>query len=149
MNTSSMTAQEYLANLPADRREVIAAARELILANLPQGYREIAGPSGLQYVIPLERYPDTYNRQPLPYLMLAAYKSYNTLYLMGVYGQPGREEQLRDAFTKAGKKFDMGKSCLHFKKLEDLALDAVAAEIASVPAEAFIAFYERARKKQI
>lgn len=99
----------------------------------------------LCYGIPLERDPDTYNGQPLGYVSLAAQKNDYALYLMGAYMDPAQAEALRDAFAKAGKKFDMGKSCLRFKKPEDLALDAVAKLIASTPPEKFIAMYESSR----
>ncbi len=87
----AISPEEYLNSLPEERRREVAAMRELVLKNLPQGYEEICGRSGLQYVIPLERFPKTYNKQPLTYLMLAGHKNYNTLYMMGVYGRPGRE----------------------------------------------------------
>lgn len=132
----------YLAELPPERRAVVAAMRELVLAKLPAGYREAVGWGMISYGVPLERYPDTYNRQPLCYLALAAQKSHYALYLMAVYQDAKLEAELRGAFERAGKKLDMGKSCIRFKKLEDLPLAAIGEIIASVSPEAFIARYE-------
>ena len=135
----------YLAELPPERRMVVAAVREVVLANLPAGYRETVGWGMLSYGIPLERYPDTYNHQPLCYLALAAQKNHYALYLMAVYQDAKLEAELRGAFEQAGKKLDMGKSCIRFKKLEDLPLEAIGEMIASVPPETFIASYERVK----
>jgi uncharacterized protein YdhG (YjbR/CyaY superfamily) len=141
---------EYLNELPEDRRAVIAELRKLIRKNLPKGYDEAVNFGMLCYQIPLERYPDTYNKQPLGYVALASQKNYYALYLMGAYMDPKQEAALKDAFAKAGRKMDMGKSCLRFRKLEDLPLDGVAKVIASTPPEKFIEMYEKnrpARKK--
>ena len=95
--------------------------------------------------IPLERYADTYNGKPLGYVGLAARKNFHTLYLMGAYGDPKQRKRLEDAFRKSGKKMDMGKSCLHFRKADDLPLDAIGEIIASTPPEKMIAMYEASR----
>ena len=87
----------------------------------------------ISYGIPLERYPDTYNKQPLGYAGLAAQKNFNTLYLLGAYSDPKQRKALEDAFKKSGKKMDMGKSCLHFRKADDLPLDAIGEIIGSTP----------------
>lgn len=97
------------------------------------------------WVIPLEHYPDTYNRQPLSYAGLAAQKQHNSLYLNCIYASKERAERLKTAFAAAGKKLDMGKSCIRFKRVDDLALDAVGEEIASTTPEQFIRIYEEAR----
>jgi hypothetical protein len=99
----------------------------------------------LCYQIPLDRYPDTYNGQPLGYVALASQKNYCALYLMGAYMDPAQTAALKDAFKKAGKKMDMGKSCLRFRKPDDLPLDAVAKVIAAMPPEKFIAMVEANR----
>jgi hypothetical protein len=99
------------------------------------------------YGIPLARYPNTYNGQPLSYVALAAQKGHFSLYLMGVYGDPAREAWIRDAFREAGKKLDMGKSCLRFRRLEDLPLESIGELVASVPPEELIAIYEKGRAR--
>jgi hypothetical protein len=144
-SSKAATAEEYLQELPEDRRAVVSAVRDVVLRNLPRGYREMMGFGMITWGIPLEDYPDTYNGQPLGYAALAAQKNYYALYLMSPYMDPEQEQRLRDEFKKAGKKLDMGKSCLRFKKLEDLPLDVVGRVIASTPPKEYIAQYEAAR----
>ncbi len=141
------TPQEYLLSLPEDRRAVIAAVRDLILANLPSGYVETMNWGMLSYEIPLSTYPNTYNGQPLSYIGLAAQKNNYALYLMAVYANPLLLQHLQDAYTRANKKLDMGKSCLRFKKLEDLLQPVIAETIAAVPVEKYIEVYEKSRVK--
>ena len=145
--STASTPEEYLAELPADRRATLAAVRELVNRNIADGFVEAMAFGMIGWGVPLERYPDTYNGQPLAYVGLAAQKNYNALYLMGVYGRPEQEERLRSAFEAAGKKMDMGKSCLRFRALEDLPLDALAETVASMTPDDLIAQYERARAR--
>jgi hypothetical protein len=142
MKSSALTVNDYLAELPEDRRAVIDAVRAVVLKNLPKGYRESMNCGMISYEVPLERFPTTYNGQPLMYAALAAQKSFFALYLMCVYGDADRARWLAGEFKKAGKKLDMGKSCLRFKKLEDLPLPAIGKLVASVPVAKFIAAYE-------
>lgn len=148
VQSKAKTVQEYLAGLPADRREAIAAVRKVILENLPPGYEETMNWGMICYEIPLRRYPDTYNGQPLGCAALASQKQYMAVYLMSVYGDPKAAAAFKAAYKKAGKKLDMGKSCVRFKKLEDLCLEAVARAIASTPVEKLIAAAEKARSKK-
>jgi hypothetical protein len=141
------TVKEYLDALPEERREVVSGMRDLVRRSLPAGYRETFAWGMITYVIPLERYPKTYNGQPLSIVALAAQKNYYSLYLMGVYGNPERENWLRDEARKAGKKLDMGKSCVRFRSLADLPLEAIAHVIASITPEQYISFYESVRRK--
>jgi hypothetical protein len=145
--SNAATVQEYLDELPEDRRAVISAVRDVILQNLPEGYQECLSFGMIGYVLPLERYPDTYNGQPLAYVGLAAQKNYYAVYLTCVYQDPGKEAWLRNAFQKAGRKLDMGKSCVRFKKLQDLPLDVIGQAVAGTPPEVFIASYEAARSR--
>ncbi len=141
-----MTVQKYLDELPENRRAVVEAVREMILHNLPEGYRESFNWGMITYEVPLERYPKTYNGQPLAYLSLAAQKNHYALYLNGVYQDPEQEARLREGFKKAGKKLDLGKSCLRFKKLDDLPMNVLAELVAGTPPSAFIAQYEASRQ---
>jgi len=131
VSSSATTATGYLESLPPERRETVAAVRKLIRANLPKGYRETMGLG--------------YNGKPLMYVALAAQKNNYSLYLTCAYMDEARSERLREAFARAGKKIDMGKSCIRFKSLDDLELDAIAAEIASTSPEDFIVRYEASR----
>jgi hypothetical protein len=137
--------EQYLAELPEERRAVVAAVRDTILRNLPDGYRESMSGGMLTYEIPLERYPDTYNRKPLAYAALAAQKNGYSLYLTCVYMDAEQERRLRDAFAAAGKKPDIGKSCVRFRRLDDLPLEAIGGILAATPPEQFIARYEASR----
>jgi hypothetical protein len=145
--SQAATVEEYLRELPEERRAVVAAVREVILGNLPEGYREAMNWGVISYEVPLERYPTTYNGQPLTYAALAAQKNHFALYLMCVYGNAEREGRLREEFRKAGKKLDMGKACVRFRKLDDLPLDVIGRVIAATPPEAYIAGYEASRRR--
>jgi uncharacterized protein YdhG (YjbR/CyaY superfamily) len=138
---------EYLQSLPEERRAVVAAVREVILRNLPEGYRESMNWGLISYGVPLERYPNTYNKQPLCYAALAAQKNHYAVYLMTVYGSAEREAWFREEYRKAGKKLDMGKSCVRFRKLDDLPLELIGRVIAATPPEKFIALYEASRTR--
>ena len=140
-----MTPDEYLAKQPLEARAALATVREVILSRLPNGYEEIVNGGVLAYVVPLSRYPKTYNKQPLWYVALGGKKSYNSLHLMPVYMNPASEQRLRDGFAAAGKKLDMGKACVHFKRADDLALDVIGDLVASLPPEKWIALYEASR----
>jgi len=142
-SSKAATVEEYLAEFPVDRREVIAAVRKVVLKNLPKGYREGMNFGMIAYEIPLERYPVTYNKQPLMYAALAAQKNYYAVYLMSIYGTPERERKFREAYTATGEKLDCGKACVRFKTLENLPLDVIGQEIASVSVESYITFYEK------
>ncbi len=139
------TVKQYLDSLPADRRKALAAVRAVIRKNLPKGFRESMQHGMIGYGIPLSRYPNTYNGQPLGIAALASQKRHMSLYLMGVYGNREVESWFRKAFAAAGKKLDMGKSCVRFKSLDDLPLDVVGQTIAKVGVDDFIAIYEAAR----
>lgn len=144
-SSKAATAEAYLQELPEERRAVVSAVREMVLEHLPAGYRESMNWGVITYEVPLERYPNTYNGQPLLYLGLSAQKNYYALYLTCVYQDPEQQAWLEAAFARAGKRLQMGKSCLRFKKLDDLPLDALGELIARTPPAAFIVQYEQAR----
>jgi len=145
VSSRAATVADYLAELPDDRRAELERVRDVVNAALPDGYREGMGYGMIGWVIPLERYPETYNKQPLAYAGLAAQKNYNSLYLNCVYASKERAERLKSAFAAAGKRLDMGKSCIRFRRADELALDAIRDEIASVPPDEFIKLYDEAR----
>jgi len=136
---------EYLKSLPDDRRKAIAAVRKVILENLPKGFEESIGWGAITYEVPLKTLPDTYNGQPLCIAALASQKNHMALYLMGVYGDEGVHERFREEFKASGKKLDMGKACVRFKKLEDLPLDVIGKTISRVTLEKFVEAYRRSR----
>jgi len=148
VQSKATTVKDYLRELPADRRAIISAVRDVIVRNLPAGYRETINWGVIAYEIPLERFPDTYNGQPLSYVCLASQKNHCAIYLMCVYGNAKKEAWLRNEFKKAGKKLDMGKACVRFRKLEDLPLDAIGKLVSEVTPEQYIARYEKIRGKK-
>jgi hypothetical protein len=139
------TVKEYLKSLPEDRREIISAVRDVIVRNLPDGYRESINWGVIAYEISLERFPDTYNGQPLSYVCLASQKNHCALYLMCAYGDPKKLAWLKNEFKKAGKKLNMGKACLRFKKLDDLPLEAIGKLVGEITPEQYISWYEKHR----
>jgi uncharacterized protein YdhG (YjbR/CyaY superfamily) len=145
--SKAATVAQYLAELPPERRKAISAVRKVIKANLPAGFKETMGYGMINYVIPLTRYPDTYNGQPLCYAALASQKNFCSVYLMGVYGDPRRAAWFKDGFKRAGKKLDAGKSCVHFNQADDLPLELIGEVIGGISVEAYIRNYEASRAR--
>jgi hypothetical protein len=144
--TSLQTVAQYLRSLDPERREILSAVRKVVNDNLPEGYVEGVTYGIIAWSIPLSTFPGTYNGQPLCCAALAANKNYNTLHLMGAYGDSKQKAFLREEFRKRGKKFDMGQACLRFRTLDDLPLDVIGAVIQRTPAQALIAMHEAAHR---
>lgn len=147
VKSNADTPEAYIAGLSQERQKAIGAVREVVLDNLPEGYEERMQHGMIYYHIPLERYPNTYNKQPLGIAALASQKNYMSLYLMGVYSDSDTKRWLEECFAEKGKKLDMGKSCVRFKKLDDLPLEVIGKAISRVPPEKFIERYEAARAR--
>jgi len=145
VSSRARTVKTYLNDLPADRRAVVSKLRSVIRRRLPAGYQEAMNWGMIAYQVPLERYPETYNGEPLLYAAIAAQKRHYSLYLTSVYQQNALEKRLHAAFDRAGKKLDMGKSCIRFKAIEDLPLDAIGEIVGSVSVDQFVKNYEKAR----
>jgi hypothetical protein len=145
MQSKATTVQQYLAELPADRRSALQSVRAVILKNLDPLYEEGMQYGMIGYYVPHRVYPAGYHcdpKQPLPFVALASQKNYMAFYLGCLYGDDEHDRWFLEAWARSGKKLDMGKSCLRFKKLEDLALDVIGASIRRVPALTFIQHYE-------
>lgn len=142
MRSNASTVEEYLSDLPDDRREAIEAVREVILANLPEGYVESMNWGMIAYEVPLETYPHTYNEQPLSFAALASQKNHMAVYLTGIYISDEAREAFETAYRATGKRYDVGKSCVRFRKLEDLPLDLIGETIAGLPVDRLIARVE-------
>lgn len=145
MQSKAKSAAEYLAELPPDRREAIRAVRDVILKNLGEGFAEGMQYGMICYSVPHSVYPPGYHcdpRQPLPFVGLASQKGYMSLYLSFVYGSPKEEAAFRARWARSGKKLDMGKSCIRFKRTEDLCLDLIGEYIAGFTAASYISRYE-------
>ena len=152
MQSKATTVAEYLKLLPDDRRAAIESVRKVILKNLGKDYEEGMQYGVIGYYVPHKVFPAGYHcdpKQPLPFAALASQKNYMSLYLMGTYCgcfEPGAGETqdarwFRDAWAKTGKKLDMGKACVRFRKLEDVALDVVGEAIKRLPAKEYVARY--------
>ena len=145
MQSKATTVERYLAELPDDRREAISAIRAVILKNLPKGCAEGMQYGMIGYCVPHSVYPAGYHcdpKQPLPFASLASQKNHMALYLMNIYGDERHHAWFTKAWTDTGKKLDMGKSCVRFRKLEDVPLAVVGEAIRRVPVKEFIATYE-------
>ena len=148
VRSNAATVEEYLNELAPDRREHIEAVRNVVLDNLPEGYAESMNWGMISWEIPLDRYPKTYNNQPLMYAALASQKNYMSLYLMCVYTHDGTQTEFERRFKASGKKLKMGKSCVRFKTTDDLPMDLIADTVASTSVDDYIKSYEAARKKK-
>ena len=144
-STTAQSPDEYIAALPPDRREAISAVRDVIRQNLPDGFEEGMEFGMISYHVPLERFPDTYNRRPLGLAALASQKNHMALYLNNVYGDRGTEAWFRQRYAASGKRLDMGKSCVRFRRLEDLPLEVIGETIARTELEDYVAHYRAAR----
>lgn len=149
MQSQAKTVAEYLAELPEDRRRMIEAVRQVMLQNLDKDYEEGMQYGMIGYYVPHRVYPAGYHcdpKQPLPFAGLASQKNHVSVYLMSVYA--GEETWFRQAWAKTGKKLDMGKCCVRFKKLEDVALDVIGAAVRRVPVQKYIEVYESVFKNK-
>ena len=147
VSSQAASVEAYLAELPPQRRDVVASVRDLVNASLPPGYVETMAYGMIAWVVPLARLADTHNGQPLSYVALAAQKNNYALYLACDSMGASADETLRAAYAKAGRKLDMGKSCLRFKRREDLFDEAVARLIGASPVEQTIRRYQASRKR--
>ena len=145
VSSDARTPEEYLAQLPEERRRVVSAVVDVVRAHLPPGFEEGMGYGMMGWYVPLETFPDTYNGQPLALAGIASQKRYISLYLVHVYGDPELEAWFRERWAATGKKLNMGKSCVRFTRLEDVPLDLIGEVIARADVAGLIAQHEVAR----
>ena len=145
MKSEANTVQEYLEDLTPERREAVSAVRNVILANLPEGYEETMDFGMVSYVVPLARYPKTYNGHPLQYAAISSEKSYVSVHLMSIYADADSQQWFVESYKATGKKLNMGKACVRFKKLDDLPLEVIGEAVSRTPMDDWIRFYEAAR----
>ena len=138
MKSESTTVADYLAKLPPERRQSIEQVREIILKNLPEGYEEVMNWGMITYQVPLEIFPDTYNKKPLMYAALANQKNHMAVYLTGIYMDEKLNQEFEDSYKKTGKRYDVGKSCVRFRKLDDLPLPLIGESIKAMEMEEFV-----------
>ena len=145
MQSKATTVEQYLAELPEDRREIVQAVREVILTNLPDGYAEGMQYGMIGYFVPHSVYPDGYHcdpKQPLPFAHLASQKNHISVYLFCIYSDEKQSDWFRKAWEKTGKKLNMGKSCVRFRKLEDVPLKVIGQAVKRVSVKKFVSTYE-------
>jgi hypothetical protein len=150
MPSKATTVAAYLDELPSDRRSALEAVRKVILDNLDGDYEEGMQYGMIGYYVPHRVFAAGYHadpKQPLPFAALASQKSHMAVYLSCVSGVPGAEQRFRQRWAETGKKLDMGKSCLRFRKLEDLALDVLGTTIRETPARAYVEAYRATLRK--
>jgi uncharacterized protein YdhG (YjbR/CyaY superfamily) len=145
MTSKAITVEEYLAELPDDRREAIEAVRNEILKNLPEGYEEGMSHGGIGYYVPHSLYPNGYHcdpKQPVPFVGLASQKNHMAVYMFCLYCNPVLVKEFIQAYQETGKKLDMGSSCVRFKKLADFPVELIGQTIAKISVDRFLAYYE-------
>lgn len=147
MRVEATTVDEYLAKLDDNCRALISSVRTLILENINQGFEETIQYNMIGYVVPHSLYPAGYHvtpSDPLPFMSLGAQKNYCSLYAMSLYSDANSLEQFQSDWKRTGKKLNMGKSCIRFKKLDDLAVDVIANHLRAITVASYIASYEAA-----
>ena len=135
----------YLDSVPGDRRPAIEAVRDVINANLPEGFEEGVEFGMLSWHVPLERDPDTYNGRPLGIVGLANQKHHMAVYLMGIYSDEAGASWFREGWLATGRRLDMGKSCVRFRRVDDVALDVLGEAVARTSVDEFLRRYEASR----
>jgi len=148
MQSTATTVDEYIASLPEDRKAAMMHLRQVINANIPPKFSEVMGYGMIGWVIPHVLYPAGYHcnpKLPLPFINLASQKNFIALYHMGMYGNPKLLEWFTQEYAKRVKsKLDMGKSCVRFKKMDQIPFELIGELCAKVSADQWIEWYEKA-----
>jgi len=139
MQSKAATVEEYLGELSDDRRAAVSAVRDVINEHLPEGYVETMDWGVIAWNVPLEIEPDTYNGKPLCYAAVASQKNYMSVYLMGLYSDGPELAWFKQQYADRGLRLDMGKSCVRFRRLDDLPLDILGESIGMIPVDEFVA----------
>lgn len=142
MTSKASTVEQYLAELPEDRRTALEAVRKVVQKNLDKDYEEGMQYGMIGYYVPHRVHPAGYHcdpKQPVPYMGLASQKNHMSLYLMAIYANPELLAWFEDEWAKTGKKLDKGKACIRFKKVEDLALDVIGKAVKKTPVKKYLA----------
>jgi len=149
--SKAATPEQYLKDLPADRKEPVMKLRETVLKNLPKGFKEVMGYGMLGYVVPHEIYPQGYHcdpKQPLPFANIASQKNFIAFYHMGLYMDPKLLKWFTEEYPKQSTaKLDMGKSCIRFKKAEHIPYKLIGDLIKKISVDDWIKIYESVLKR--
>lgn len=151
MQSKATTVDAYLAELPEDRKKAMNELRKVIKKNLPKGFKEGMGYGMMGWSVPHSKYPAGYHcnpKDPLPFMGLASQKNFIAVYHMGVYADPKLLKWFTDAHAKASaKKLDMGKSCIRYKKAEDIPYKLIGELASKFTPDEWIAVYEKNMKR--
>ena len=151
MQSKATTVEAYVAELPEDRQKMINEFRKVIKKNMPKGFQECMNYGMIGWVVPNSKYPGGYHcnpKDPLPFMGLASQKNSVNFYHMGIYGDPKLLKWFKDEHAKASsKKLDMGKSCVRYKKAEDIPLKLIGELAAKISVDDWIARYEKMLKR--
>jgi len=147
MQSKATTPEQYLAELPDDRKEAMLKLRKTIKDNLPKGFEEIISYGMLGYVVPHTIYPDGYHctpKLPLPFMNIASQKNFIAVYHMGIYGNTHLSDWFVAEYPKHAKaKLDMGKGCIRFKKMDDIPFELIGELATKISVEEYITLYEQ------
>ena len=146
MKYEATSPEDYISQLPEERKEVLSKLRNIIKKNLPKGFQETISYGMIGYVVPHSKYPGGYHcdpKLPLPFMNIASQKNFVAVYHSGIYA----DEKLLNWFTSeypkhAKRKLDMGKSCIRFKKMDDIPYDLIAELSAKISPDEWIDIYE-------
>ncbi|MBK8953772.1 MAG: DUF1801 domain-containing protein [Chitinophagaceae bacterium] len=151
MQSKATTVEQYIAELPEERQKAINELRKVIKKNLPKGFKEAMGYGMMGWSVPHSIYPAGYHcnpKDPLPFMGLASQKNSINLYHMGIYANPKLLKWFQEAHTKASpKKLDMGKSCIRYKKAEDIPYKLIGELASKMTPQEWIEMYESAFRK--
>ena len=147
MQSTAKTVDEYLDKLPADRRDAIGKVRDVINANIPAGFEEKIQFGAISWCVPESVLPakEVYNKQPLCLTSLASQKNHMAVYMLHIYGDRMLRTWFEKAYKDAGKKLDMGQSCVRFKTLDALPLEVIGEAMTKVTADRYADAYRRIR----
>lgn len=151
MQSKATTVDQYLAELPEERQKAMAQLRKVIKKNIPKGFKEEMNYGMVGYVVPHSKYPAGYHcnpKDPLPFMSVASQKNFIAVYHMGIYANPKLLKWFTDAHTKASpKKLDMGKSCIRYKKADDIPYELIGELASKISPDDWIAMYESNLKR--
>jgi hypothetical protein len=151
MQSKALTVDQYLKELPEDRKAAMTELRKVILKNLPKGFTEGMGYGMMGYVVPHSKYPDGYHcdpKVPLPFMSVASQKNFIAVYHMGIYADPKLLKWFTDEYPKHAKgKLDMGKSCLRFKKPDQIPFKLIGELASKMSPDDWIKIYEKNLKR--
>ena len=151
MQSKATSPEAYIAEMPQERQKAFSKLRSVIKKNLPKGFKEVMGYGMMGYSVPHSIYPAGYHcnpKDPLPFMGLASQKHFIAVYHMGVYADPKLLKWFQDAHAKASpKKLDMGKSCMRYKKPEDIPFDLIGELASKITVDEWIAIYEKRFKR--